>query len=309
MVELGDSRIIKQLQAGIEKELGRVGLLSRVFSRAKSKQSLLQKIGREKGKYSSDGKKIQDIFGVRIALYFPDDLDIAQKALKNIYEYDESSSTIDLPEDDSFSATRCNLIFKLNDELASQSESLRENDLMDATFEVQFRTVLSEGWHEVEHDLRYKCKDDWGNHSDLNRTLNGIYATLETSDWGMMKLFDEMCFRHYKSCEWQAMARNKFRLRAGNLLSPSICEIFDEDKTTAKKFFRLNRGLFLSWVLESGLDIPINLDNAIYASNYKFIKCEKICGITPEPILNRLRSTDQTREKVSRESMRQAKRA
>ncbi|MBK7959276.1 MAG: hypothetical protein IPK03_14995 [Bacteroidetes bacterium] len=30
------------------------------------------------------------------------------------------------------------------------------NSLVDSTFEVQLRTILSEGWHEIDHDLRYK---------------------------------------------------------------------------------------------------------------------------------------------------------
>jgi ppGpp synthetase/RelA/SpoT-type nucleotidyltranferase len=34
-------------------------------------------------------------------------------------------------------------------------------DLVDNTFEIQFRTTLSEGWHEVDHLMRYKCKPDW----------------------------------------------------------------------------------------------------------------------------------------------------
>lgn len=292
MKKQSDTRVLKQLQDSIEKDLARVGLLFRVFSRSKDDHSLEQKINRSPGKYSPNGKMIQDLFGIRIALYFPDDLDIAQTAIKNSFSFYESSSTIDLPSNDTFSATRCNLIFKLSDELSDQSETLKTYDIIDNTFEVQFRTILSEGWHEVEHDLRYKCQDDWNDHSDLNRTLNGIYASLETSEWATLKIFDEMCFRHYKNQQWPAMVRNKFRLRAGNILSNKICEIFNEDKDLAKKFYRINRTNFLSWLLESELNIPINLDNTIYASNYKFVKSKKIMDITPSPILESLTKTD-----------------
>lgn len=288
MVDNGNQRVIRHLQADIESELNRVGLLFRVFSRAKDGQSLSNKIELSPGKYSPGGKLIQDLFGIRIALYFTDDLDIAQKALKNIFTYDEVSSTIDLPSDDTFSATRCNLIFRLPEELASDSETLSDSLLIDSTFEVQFRTVLSEGWHEVEHDLRYKCQSDWTGHNDLNRNLNGIYATLETSDWGMLKLFEEICHRHYKSREWSAMVRSKFRLRAGQELSSKIKNVFDNDPSIAKGFFRISRRDYLSWLLSVNLNVPVCLDNTIYVSNYKFIKCKNIDKITPAPILRKL---------------------
>ena len=45
---------------------------------------------------------------------------------------------------------------------------------IEPTFKIQIRTVFSEGWHEVEHDLRYKCKDDWEGCELYSHTLNGI---------------------------------------------------------------------------------------------------------------------------------------
>nr|WP_306309037.1 hypothetical protein [Escherichia coli] len=44
---------------------------------------MIKKYEKEPNKYSEDGKKIQDLFGVRIILYFPDDLFIAQKHWRN----------------------------------------------------------------------------------------------------------------------------------------------------------------------------------------------------------------------------------
>ena len=279
-----DARIASQLQNDIENELARVGVLSRVFSRAKDTESLNKKINREPGKYSSSGKKIQDIFGIRIALYFQDDSPIAQKAIKNIYEFDEKSSTIDSPGADSFSASRCNLIFKLPEELIDDSSILREYDVVDSTFEVQFRTILSEGWHEVEHDLRYKCKDDWESYDDLNRALNGIYASLETADWSMMKLFEELAYRHYKACEWSQMVRTKFRLRAGNGLSEPISNLLNNNPALGKKVFRINRTEFIGKILEDKINIPINLDNIFFLCNHYYLKSAEISSITPAPL-------------------------
>ena len=72
-------------------------------------------------------------------------------------------------------------------------------DLIDNTYEVQIRTILSEGWHEVEHDLRYKCKEEWNEFKEESRLLNGIYATLESSEWSMLTLFDRLSYSQYKN--------------------------------------------------------------------------------------------------------------
>ncbi|EGH71389.1 hypothetical protein PSYAR_12584 [Pseudomonas syringae pv. aceris str. M302273] len=54
-----DSNIADKLQSSIQSELDRLGLLCRVFSRAKSVNSLDKKIGCEPGKYSASGKKFK----------------------------------------------------------------------------------------------------------------------------------------------------------------------------------------------------------------------------------------------------------
>ncbi len=236
-----DKLIANNLQHLIQSELDKIGLLCRVFSRAKSVESIEKKINKSPGKYTPTGKRIQDAFGVRVALYFPDDQAVAMDVLKNSFNYDEHSSTIDTPNGSVFTANRCNLIFKLPPEISENSTLLDSYDVLDDTFEVQIRTVLSEGWHEVEHDLRYKCQDDWSGYSDLGRALNGIFATLETSDWGMMKLFETLAYRHYKAGEWSQMVRTKFRLRSESDLSKDVIEKLKLYPETGKKIFRINR--------------------------------------------------------------------
>lgn len=283
-----EERIANDLRIRIENELNRIGLLFRAFSRAKQKNSINRKYENKPGKYTANGKKIQDIYGIRIALYFPDDNELAQSAIKNIFEFDPTSSTIDAHESYIFSATRCNLIFKLPKDLANESGLLAELDYIDATFEVQLRTVLSEGWHEVDHDLRYKCKEDWIDHNDLNRALNGIYASLEIADWSMMKLFEELAYRHYKAKEWSQMVRTKFRIRAGTTLRSELIEILNNDLDLGKELYRLNRNIFLKWVLQSKIDLPVTLDNIIFMCNHFKLSSRNITDITPEPVLDRL---------------------
>lgn len=58
-----DKNIATKLQAAVQSELDRLGLLCRVFSRAKSEQSLNKKIDREPGKYTPNGKKFRTPLG------------------------------------------------------------------------------------------------------------------------------------------------------------------------------------------------------------------------------------------------------
>ena len=68
-------------------------------------------------------------------------------------------------------------------------------------------------WHEVEHDLRYKCKEDWTGCESYSRALNGVIATLENAEWNMKSIFSEMARHNFSHSDYTAMLRNKFRLK------------------------------------------------------------------------------------------------
>ncbi|EJL6629469.1 hypothetical protein O1D55_002821 [Vibrio cholerae] len=274
--------LVKNLQTQIEGELDRLGLLFRVFSRAKSINSIKNKIASKgEGYYSVTGKKIQDLFGIRIVLYFPDDIYIARQALEKLYKL--NSEEVDPHQTSSFEAIRCNFVFELPKDIIQDSQVLRSNKLVDTTFEVQLRTILSEGWHEVEHDLRYKCQADWSKHSDLSRALNGIYASLETSDWGMMRLFEDLTYRHYKAKEWAPMLRNKFRLRTGNELKQNLEDIINQDDI-GKRLYRLDRQALLLKILKNNIRTPLTINTLIYIANYYYLRDERISDITPSAL-------------------------
>ncbi len=279
-----DVAVAKKLQDEIQSGLDRLGLLCRVFSRAKSASSLNKKIEREPGKYSLDGKKIQDVFGVRVALYFPDDQPVAVQLLQKLFNYDAASSAIDNPSGSVFSATRCNLIFELPEKLVEQSTVFDYFDCLDKTFEVQVRTILSEGWHEVEHDLRYKCQSDWDQYKDLDRALNGIYASLETSDWSMMKVFESLAYRHYKASEWSQMIRTKFRLRLEGGLSEHILDALKLYPAVGKKIFRVDRGDLLQSIANTKLQMPVTPDNIVYLCNYCYVGFSGLSDTIPRPL-------------------------
>ncbi len=273
-----NNAVARQIQNDIERELSKLGLLCRVFSRQKSEQSLMKKINKEKGKYSLTGKKIQDMVGVRVVLYFLDDIEIACKKLDKVFK--KNSESIDEASTDNFGPTRCNYIYYLPEKVLPDCQFLKTGMPIDNTFEVQFRTTLSEGWHEVEHDLRYKCKEDWNSYDDYSRALNGIYATLETSDWSMLQIFESLAYNHYKKKHIEALLRSKLRLRLQDTLTEDLKSII-HNKNLYKEIYRLDRKKILSKLLVHNFSIPITMDNIIYVMNFFFFEDPDISEAMP----------------------------
>lgn len=259
--------IAEEVRREIEDLLSSVGILFRVFARGKDPISLKSKLDRVPGKYQLDGKLIQDSIGVRVVLYFPDDIPIVKSILESRFMADRSSSTIDRPEKDYFSVTRYNLVFHLKNELADSFNRIKGDAPLDSTFEVQLRSMLSEGWHEVEHDLRYKASENWRGHDDLSRVLNGIVATLETSEWNMGKVFEELAYRHYKSRNWQGMVPSILRMRLKGLITEPIINALNSEGQVAKDLLRIDRSKLIILLSQAKPKLPVTPDNVIYFWN------------------------------------------
>lgn len=264
MLSGGEERVVSELRGSFERELRRLGLLYRIFARVKSDRSARDKFARKS--YVSTGRRIQDLLGLRIVLYFGDDCAYVQRVAERLYQRVES--VIDAPEADVFGPVRFNMVFKLPEWAERECATGWPSSGWDPTFELQVRTVFSEGWHEVEHDLRYKAKADWEGHEDLSRMLNGILATIETSEWGTLKLFEELAWRHYKAKRWDAMLRAKLRLRlVSNDLGAEISDAINADLELQRSLFKFRRADLIERVLEAGADIPITLDNICHVLN------------------------------------------
>ena len=280
-------RLSREIGTAIENDLQRTGIFYRIFLRTKSEDSIQKKLKSKDYANSVDNKLMQDLIGVRITLYFEDDLPIIYSVLKKRHNYfdeavDESDATV-------FKPHKINLIFKMNDSHTKEAYDtiIERFKFIDNTYEVQLRTVLSEGWHEVEHDLRYKCKDDWIGHSDISHIFNGVYATLVTSDWSILSIFENLSFRHYKTHNWPAMIRNKFRLRfIESDLDIRIIQLLNTDLNLAKELFKIDRNDFMKKLFSDGLRIPLSLSNLIFILNAYYLKSDQITEITPEFILS-----------------------
>lgn len=277
--------VMNKIVEEISDSLNRVGILYRIFSRVKNKESRNKKL--KDPKYGTT-KKMQDLIGIRIVLYFNDDIKTVRKLISNKFEELSKDSSIDDFGTDEFKAVRFNIVYKLHESLAEKLY-FKDEHRIDKTFELQIRTIFSEGWHEVEHDLRYKCKSDWDNNHNESRKLNGIYATLETSEWTMIKIFDELAYNHYKNQDLLGMMRQKFRLRIIDKdISDDIKDIVLTEAGLLKDIFRVNRNKLLLAMAEREFYYPLTFDNIIYFSNIVFIHNDKLLSVTPNTMIEEM---------------------
>lgn len=274
---------IKELENEIKNYLDKCGLFYKVFSRIKTSNSIREKLESPKRKNNID-YKLQDLIGIRIVLYFKSDIELCEKLIKQHFKVLDISKDSDGPE--KFKAQRVNYVCQLSENVKNNFEKKIWEYPIDTSFEIQIRTIFSEGWHEIEHDFRYKCLEDWKELDDLSRILNGILATLENCDWAISSLFDEVSYRYYKNGEWIPMLKNTFRMRI--IDSDGMDEIlsyFDQNKQVAKIFYRIDREEFLLWLSDVKKKIPLNLKNIVYLVNMQQVKDDYIMKLTPKRLI------------------------
>ena len=283
----GLALIESDLRNTIESQIRRSGIMYRLFSRVKEQYSIEEKIER-KG-YTNSEKLMQDIVGFRIVTYFNDDV----KTLYNFFEkfFSGSVGVYDNPNADQFKPLRKNLICPFDEYNLKIFNDIKivENifEYVDCTFEVQFRTTFSEGWHEIEHAMRYKCVDEWTLLDDESRMLNGIYASLETNDHSLKSLFDDIAYKHYKSGNWTGMLRNKFRMKFKlGVLDVNLSYLFDSNQRLAKEILKIDRNDLLTTILNRQIRMNISLENIVYLCNYIYIQDENIFRYTPQILID-----------------------
>ena len=282
-----DLTVIKPILEDLSLRLDRAGIYYRVFTRSKSLDSIKKKLEKKTEQYKREGKKLQDVIGIRLVFYFLEDIEIVASYLREESIRDsESNSTYDLRgrevdgigglADKVFMPIRLNLVFRMDDRTTKEFVKVLKGyegldcELVDNTYEVQLRTVLSEGWHEVEHDLRYKCKDEpwWGYCDQESRMLNGIYASLETSERTLGQLFAEISYKNYKQKDWEAMIRNHLRIKfLEEPLSPEIKEVLNESNTMAKLILKQEKKDLLDCLFRTIDPYPRSMANIVYLIN------------------------------------------
>lgn len=278
------TELSEHITDAIREILTSCGLYFRIFSRIKSVESIAAKLRR--GKYGSadNQKKIQDLIGIRVVLYYYDDLSICRDIMESTFQIVDTWSRNTFNPDE-FRATKINGVFGYPTEYFNIYKKPLWKLPIDTTFEIQFRTVFFEGWHEIEHDMRYKSllTDDqfWKGSEELSRMLNCILANLELSDWTLVQLFEQLSYNHYKNGNWELMLKSKFRIKMDDSenLHPDILKVFNNDRETAKQFFKCTRHRLIRELL--ALDHPhVNYNLIIKLLNDHIVhnsEIQKIC--------------------------------
>ena len=264
-------------------KLSNAGIYFNSTSRIKSESSLLHKL--ETGKYSMQegGRKIQDIIGIRINLFYLEDMDICEKILEETFLLDNWSKTKN--EENKFEAQKCNGVFRIPSKYLRNIPASVWNKPFDQTFEVQLRTVLFEGWHEIEHEMRYKYKlgsdsketDLWTGHEDLSRVMNSIIANLELCDWSIMQIFNSIHDSQYKEKNWENAIRSKYRLRiTQDPLKPELREYLDNNPDIVAQFHTVSKRELVEILLNKKYHKELTPDRVIYLINKEIVHNEYI---------------------------------
>ena len=131
-------------------------------------------------------------------------------------------------------------------------------------------------------DSRHKRESDWIGNEALSRNLNGVVATLETAEWSMRKIFDDLAYHQYKERKWEAMLHSALRMRVIADLSPQIRAIIDDDPVLAKGLYRINRATLFRSLAALAPKLPLTLDNLIYLWNFVTSTNAEIKRLTPK---------------------------
>ncbi len=251
----------------ISDRLEQCGLYFRVFSRTKTASSMARKF--EQKEYGDD-RKLQDLVGVRINLYFDDDVDICRSIMENTFEALEWSTSERSEEE--FKPTKLNGVFRLPEYLKNEISSDTWEMYIDDTFEVQIKTMFFEGWHEIEHDMRYKGEELWKDYQGFSRYFNSILATLELCDKSMVTLFEDLGHALYKSGRWSDMIKSHFRLKMGDAsIYPEVEQLLNDDKdqidSLAKRIFKTSKKDLVEQLFKRSRRIPINVNTIIAVLN------------------------------------------
>jgi hypothetical protein len=223
------------------------------------------------------------MIGIRIVVYFQDDVDL----LALYYSVgDVVKKAIDEFDSSTFRPQRLNITSRIPEDMVDEFMTALPEELkeyVEPTYEIQIRTVFSEGWHEVEHDLRYKCKEDWNGCEPYSRALNGVIATLETAEWNMKALFAEMARENFRLSNFTAMIRNKFRMRfSSRSLSESTDAYLKANRELAEAVLNADRLIVVYTLLTHDADFELTHDNLLFLINRIEMMDSGLMSIEPE---------------------------
>lgn len=125
-----------------------------VYDRVKDINSFVDKISRKN--YQDPFKDIEDICGLRIVCYYPNDVTKIKNIIYDEFVVHESQDKGDLLEPDKFGYRSYHIIIEVKREWL-KAPNFRGLGGLKA--ELQIRTILMHAWADVSHKLSYKKKE------------------------------------------------------------------------------------------------------------------------------------------------------
>ncbi|HRE88471.1 MAG TPA: GTP pyrophosphokinase family protein [Myxococcota bacterium] len=141
-----------------------------VRARTKTLDSLAGKLARPDKTYR-DLWDVTDLVGLRVIVYFEDDVPIVGQLIERAFDVDYQHSIDKRSGDIRFGYRSVHYVCRLPG-FPDQRPAPR--------FEIQVRTVLEHAWAEIEHDLGYKSRDAMP--APARRRLHRLAGLLELAD-------------------------------------------------------------------------------------------------------------------------------
>lgn len=158
-----------------------------VSYRTKTKEGILEKIGRKK--YKNPTEELTDISGVRIILYLESDIAKVSDVIKSTFNIDVKNS---MDNEGRLSSDKVGYrsVHYVCD-IGEKRNSLKEYEYISGlNCEIQVRTMLQHAWAELTHDRNYKLGANLP--LQIQRKINLYSGMLEIADEGFSEIVNSI---------------------------------------------------------------------------------------------------------------------
>ena len=161
-----------------------------IEARTKSIEGFQEKISRPGKHYDNPQKEVTDLSGLRIAVYYLEDVKRVAELLEREFVIDRPNSFDKgaLLEPNEFGYRSIHYVVSLS---KARSELKEWNEFKNIKAEIQIRTVLQHAWAAINHALRYKKETDVP--SQLRRRLFRLSGLLELADEEFSAVKENQC--------------------------------------------------------------------------------------------------------------------